>query len=202
MKRKFKLFATVASLCLSVALMAFGVYAASTVTYTVTGSVSFAAQLDVTWTAQVAYGDGSPIAGKDEGASFVVSPTTPDGTTETWEADTIAFDTAENHDKIVFTFKCVNEGSQAIAISIADTPTWIADVSAVMTAEYKETYGTTGTESAVENAENLDQLFGLDSLAANSTYIATITLTLTDETKTLTQQTFNFGFVTETISAN
>ena len=41
MKRKFKLFATVASLCLSVALMAFGVYAASTVTYKVSGTVSY-----------------------------------------------------------------------------------------------------------------------------------------------------------------
>ena len=41
MKRKFKLFATVASLCLSVALMAFGVYAAAQVTYTVSGNVSY-----------------------------------------------------------------------------------------------------------------------------------------------------------------
>lgn len=41
MRRKFKLFATVASLCLSVALMAFGVYAATTVNYTVSGSVTY-----------------------------------------------------------------------------------------------------------------------------------------------------------------
>ena len=41
MKRKFKLFATVASLCLCLALMAFGVYAASNVTYKATGTVSF-----------------------------------------------------------------------------------------------------------------------------------------------------------------
>ena len=41
MKRKFKLFATVASLCLCLALMAFGVYAASTVSYTASGSVSY-----------------------------------------------------------------------------------------------------------------------------------------------------------------
>ena len=41
MKRKFKLFATVASLCLCLALMAFGVYAASSVTYTASGSVNF-----------------------------------------------------------------------------------------------------------------------------------------------------------------
>ena len=43
MKRKFKLFATVASLCLSVALMAFGVYAAAQVTYNVKGTVSYTA---------------------------------------------------------------------------------------------------------------------------------------------------------------
>ena len=41
MKRKFKLFATVASLCLCFALMAFGVYAAASVSYTIKSSVSF-----------------------------------------------------------------------------------------------------------------------------------------------------------------
>ena len=41
MKRKFKLFATVASLCLCLALMAFGVYAATSVTYTASGTVSY-----------------------------------------------------------------------------------------------------------------------------------------------------------------
>lgn len=56
MKRKFKLFATVASLCLSVALMAFGVYAASTVTYTVTGTVSYTmSDVLVTLTTKTAY---------------------------------------------------------------------------------------------------------------------------------------------------
>lgn len=43
MKRKFKLITSVASLCLAVALMAFGVYAAATPSVTVTGSVSFGA---------------------------------------------------------------------------------------------------------------------------------------------------------------
>ena len=41
MKRKFKLFATVASLCLCLALMAFGVYAATSVKYTASGSVTY-----------------------------------------------------------------------------------------------------------------------------------------------------------------
>lgn len=43
MKRKFKLFTSIASLCLAVALMAFGVYAATAPTLNVTGSVSFSA---------------------------------------------------------------------------------------------------------------------------------------------------------------
>ena len=47
MKKKFKLFATVASLCLAIALMGFGVYAASTVTVTVTSNVSFTASAHV-----------------------------------------------------------------------------------------------------------------------------------------------------------
>lgn len=44
MKRKFKLITSVASLCLAVALMAFGVYAASKPTVTINGTVSFSAE--------------------------------------------------------------------------------------------------------------------------------------------------------------
>ena len=41
MKKRAKIITTIASLCLAVALMAFGVYAASTVTFSVTTKVSF-----------------------------------------------------------------------------------------------------------------------------------------------------------------
>lgn len=41
MKRRFKLIATIGSLCLAIALMGFGVYAASTVTYNINGTVSY-----------------------------------------------------------------------------------------------------------------------------------------------------------------
>ncbi len=41
MKRKIKVFSAIASLCLAVALMAFGVYAATQVTYTLSGSVTY-----------------------------------------------------------------------------------------------------------------------------------------------------------------
>ena len=41
MKKRVKLFTTIASLCLAVALMAFGVYAAANVTYTVSSTVTY-----------------------------------------------------------------------------------------------------------------------------------------------------------------
>ena len=59
MKKKVKLFSTIASLCLAVALMAFGVWAASsanfgvssTVKYTVTGQVNMEYTIEVKYTA-------------------------------------------------------------------------------------------------------------------------------------------------------
>ncbi len=47
MKKKVKLFTTIASLCLAVALMAFGVYAATQVNVTISGSVAFTADAHV-----------------------------------------------------------------------------------------------------------------------------------------------------------
>ena len=43
MKKNFKLFSTIASLCLAVALMAFGVWAATTASFGITSKVTFAA---------------------------------------------------------------------------------------------------------------------------------------------------------------
>lgn len=53
MKKKVKLFTTIASLCLAVALMAFGVYAAETATATINGSVTFTASAHVNATVKV-----------------------------------------------------------------------------------------------------------------------------------------------------
>lgn len=47
MKKKVKLFSTIASLCLAVALMAFGVWAATSVSVGVTGTVQFTAEKNV-----------------------------------------------------------------------------------------------------------------------------------------------------------
>ncbi|MBE7074618.1 MAG: hypothetical protein E7376_01380 [Clostridiales bacterium] len=51
--KKFKLFTTIASLCLAVALMAFGVYAASTQTFTVSANVKYDVGDDIAGTATV-----------------------------------------------------------------------------------------------------------------------------------------------------
>ena len=47
MKKRLKLFSTIASLCLAVALMAFGVWAATNVSFTVSNKVSFTATANV-----------------------------------------------------------------------------------------------------------------------------------------------------------
>ena len=41
MKRKVRLFSAILALCLSVGLLAFGVYAASTISYNVNGQVNY-----------------------------------------------------------------------------------------------------------------------------------------------------------------
>ena len=58
--KKVKLFTTIASLCLAVALMAFGVYAATTsMNLGVSGNIQFnATGLDGTWTYDITPGDG------------------------------------------------------------------------------------------------------------------------------------------------
>ena len=72
--KKVKLFTTIASLCLAVALMAFGVYAATQVSYTVKGNISFnATALDGTWMYEVVKGTGcaTDVAKTNEGNTAV-----------------------------------------------------------------------------------------------------------------------------------
>lgn len=62
MKRKFKLITSVASLCLAIALMAFGVYAASAPKLTVSGTVTFNAE-NVYATVTIQKGKGTTLEG-------------------------------------------------------------------------------------------------------------------------------------------
>ena len=61
MKKRVKLLTTIASLCLAVALMAFGVYAATSVSFKATGTISFTStEISGTWTLAVAAVNGTP----------------------------------------------------------------------------------------------------------------------------------------------
>lgn len=79
MKKRVKLLTTIASLCLAVALMAFGVYAATTASITVNSTVSFdvGSHLDGTITVTAYYSaDGSAIGDEIDSDSVTVVATT------------------------------------------------------------------------------------------------------------------------------
>lgn len=68
MKKKVKLFTTIASLCLAVALMAFGVYAARSIAITANGTIKFeATDINGAWTQVVASVSGGEFTGATEG---------------------------------------------------------------------------------------------------------------------------------------
>jgi len=85
MKRKFKLLTSVASLCLAVALMAFGVYAAAKPTVLITGSVTFQAENVFADVEVYKYVGASKIEAAGEGWIKV--------------GDTISFDNTDNNGK-------------------------------------------------------------------------------------------------------
>ena len=65
MKKKIKIFSTIASLCLAVALMAFGVYAATSISFTTTSKVSFkATDIAGYWSLEISGGDYNQESGK------------------------------------------------------------------------------------------------------------------------------------------
>jgi len=82
MKKRVKLFTTIASLCLAVALMAFGVYAATQASFKITGSVTFTASKDVYVALAeenaVTYAQGSTL--NETAAANITGATTLEGT--------------------------------------------------------------------------------------------------------------------------
>ena len=214
MKRKFKLFATVASLCLSVALMAFGVYAAATVQYTVGSTVSFASQVDVKWTAgaYTATGgdetklwdyDGDTITGTANSAYYhEFDPQATDPTAEDqWMGTNIAFESGKQ--TVVYRFTCKNEGSNDITVAInAASNTLVdqaldADPDGLLAVSVNHGVTTVGSQ----NAEIAD--LTSVNIGARETYVWEVTVTLGTITHRLndTQTTLNIVFTaTEAIA--
>ncbi|MDY2695959.1 MAG: hypothetical protein SOV27_02200 [Eubacteriales bacterium] len=71
MKKKVKLFSTIASLCLAVALMAFGVWAASTANFGVTSTVKYtlSGQINATINIKVTFSSADHVTVDDAGMS-------------------------------------------------------------------------------------------------------------------------------------
>lgn len=125
MKKRVKILTTIASLCLAVALMAFGVYAATQQTMTVGSTVSFTAQVAVTWGWEVEGGElgttgvsGTKQVGAGETSDLAFNPANE--TTNALPA-TVKFTNKEN-DQITYTFTCHNDGNDAITVTVTHTP--------------------------------------------------------------------------------
>ena len=193
MKRKFKLFATVASLCLSVALMAFGVYAAASVSYTVSGSVSFSAQVACTWDVKVTYGDGTTTATEEDDTQLVA------GASDATASKTVALGavalgtdtTTVKNNMVIYTITCQNTGSAAIAITVNKEGTTLATTGSYWTITVTEDYDVDGTEA--QSRSDIAGIQGGD-LAAGETYTLVITGTLSDLTQQLASQNLALAF--------
>ncbi len=189
MKRKFKLFATVASLCLSVALMAFGVYAASTVTYTVNGSVTFTSQLAVTWTGKV---EGGLLEEATNDETHTTDGTEAEDPAYSWSPAAVSFGTGEGEDVITYTFTCQNLGADEIQVSAAIAEsTWFGDDNLVIkTGASKTSVVLVDAASALDNTCTTPI-----KLAQNEIWTMQIQITLDDPTESLTAADCDFKVV-------
>ena len=216
MKRKFKLFATVASLCLSVALMAFGVYAATQASYRVTSTVSFAAQVTGTWKYKVenAAWDNA-VSGQSE--ALVGSEINGDEVAvQSVDLADLEFDLSKAGGNVItYTFQFV---------SSSDSPTWVKAKAAslfnvgvandaqleVRAAQAAATEIADTVEEDVytvittTNAATLASENGTEwvELAAGGTYTLVIKVELLDATKQLTAANNKLDITLTAVSAD
>lgn len=174
MKRKFKLFATIASLCLCLALMAFGVYAASAVKYTASGSVSFEVS-DVFVTMQSTLKStvgGTPAAdiAKTAQKSYTEDGVkVPSATTEYSDAfDVVKF--TKTGDNIILTVTITNDGASKVNVKFTVTKPESVD-GITSSVEYKKGVATTEyTEAGIELANTESAVVVLTITLANMEY--------------------------------
>ena len=150
MKRKIKLFATLTSLCLAVALMAFGVYAATQVTWTVSSQVSFTSQRHVRFDGYV---DGGKLeaAAKQEGVIVNPEANETDQNKKTWniqEGTAIEFGTGEGQDVVTYIFVITNLAADPAKVTVAEGAKLFGDENLEV-----KMYSTTGAFSTIANAE-------------------------------------------------
>ena len=212
MKRKFKLFATLASLCLSVALMAFGVYAATNVTYNVNSSVTFAAQVAGIWSSTVETGtltNGSVVWTEVDTDSWTLEggelevPTAP---SHTWDVNedaetpagpvSLVFNpgAAKNYVRYTIRFQSQSARATQIAASLATGTALFSN--AGLTVRIHQAKGSTAPTIPAAADNTLDATAGKTlpaaaELAANEYYLLVIEVQLTNFKVSLNEGTDN-----------
>lgn len=170
MKKKIKLFTTIASLCLAVALMAFGVYAATQVTYNVNGTVQYtmdAVLVDVSTVIEKSDLKKAPTAFTAEALEAHVETdwvdagfTVTAGNYKTYDENNLADDTKKDVtlDNIVYDF------AESSVYKVTVTVTNHNDTGIKFTKA-----GLNGTNATVDEAANYQVVAAADNQALNTT---------------------------------
>lgn len=182
MKKKIKLFSTIASLCLAVALMAFGVWAATTSAYTVKSQVKFAASdvyVDFAADGQVGTDGANALTKCGVANQFASYETAGEVKTPSATADktvTIAdLELSTVNRGFAYKITVTNNGAEDVYVVIADTS--VADANVEMTKEAKV------GEGAYES--------GKTALTNGQTLVYTIVGNIKDVTKSAPDTTIN-----------
>lgn len=209
MKKKVKLFTTIASLCLAVSLMAFGVYAATTAKLGVNSTVQYTVsdQVHVKFDIKAQYTTGAVTANMDSATtgstdandagatltgkawSFTQAPADDDinktgGNVINLGAYT--FNVPElgvKTNKVVYTIKITNLGNYDAKVAYSNVPTAVASGKSILTA-------VTGASAATGEAEILKK----GSADSKDVFTLEVTYTLDDPTTDCAAITFNPSF--------
>ena len=164
--------------------------AASTVKYTVSGSVSYTAQVACTWEVTAVYGDASTTNAAQSPSEtgkkvFVATDTAGEGT---WDADMV-FGAEEGRDTIILTIKCTNDGTQPIKIGLVSDA--VIPTGSNLTVTMNDGDTVTGAElKAATYSESV-----------TDTYTLTVTFKLNSKTAPLPALDFSFPFKAEAVQA-
>lgn len=191
MKKKVKLFSTIASLCLAVALMAFGVWAATSSKYSVTSKVSFTSKdVMVTWNAKVV---GGKVTNNVTAPAVVVNATTNPGAEHKAEPVNLGaqeFDTTTTEGlTITYTITCQNNGENVIRVTPAfkDTKKFATAQNVVVTYKMKNT--TAGDFTPGD--------WAVQTIAKGETATWEVALRMENITQDVAEQNLDVSFVAE-----
>ncbi len=179
MKKSVKLITTISALCLSVALLAFGVYAATSSTLTINSTVTFTSQdVEVLWEWSV---QGGSLTTATTGSHQTEIEGAVDD--ESVNLGSISFVTnqGEAGKTITYTIKCTNTGGKSVSVT-APTAGLFAGDSNLNIAYTTNGAGTTWSSVTLDTTD-----------AKSVTY--EVTLTLLDTTVDIATQTLAAAFV-------